>query len=116
MKIYKMNHLSTIVVEFVHQTIKKMNNAIEKLREMNLQNLYTKLLLAHRQRIRRLAYCNELLHGSLAIIAAIKYLLMREIADGSVTSIVACIITQSPRKDYMLVPSCKKHVKLYLCL
>ena len=46
MKIYKMKSFTKqITVEVIQQTIKKMNNAIEELREMNLQDLYTKLQL-----------------------------------------------------------------------
>jgi alanine racemase len=40
MKIYKMKSFTKqITVEVIQQTIKKMNNMIEELREMNLQNL-----------------------------------------------------------------------------
>jgi hypothetical protein len=46
MKIYKMKSFTKqITVEVIQQTIKKMDNAIEELREMNLQDLYTKLQL-----------------------------------------------------------------------
>ena len=46
MKIYKMKSFTKqITIEVIQQTIKKMNNAIEKLRDMNLQDLYMKLQL-----------------------------------------------------------------------
>jgi hypothetical protein len=60
MKIYKMKSFTNqITVEFIQQTIKKMNNVIEETsRDESPGSLYE--AAAHRQRIRRLVYCNEI--------------------------------------------------------
>uniref|UniRef100_A0A914CJ98 Uncharacterized protein n=1 Tax=Acrobeloides nanus TaxID=290746 RepID=A0A914CJ98_9BILA len=71
-----------------------MNNSLEEIREMNLQDLYTKLQLTDNEFDDSLIAWDYLMNHKLVITAIIKCLLMREIVDGSVTSAVVGRITQ----------------------